>query len=444
MVDSFEPTPIERTPSRVYVNGTRIPVGTVDIHIRKEGPLDFTRYAEFQFFSPFNDGVDYINAFNGVETDESDEQTTLDRIRIDVKDSATGVYTTEFRGYVTGVGAAADGPEQVFFCRAEGWGHYAEQIPASKNFDRVLEKSNWEEHPVGKYIIEEYKKALPDDLLFEAESVFKRSDSDPNLTDGSFILTDDPINDILFRVLTVDTINAITAKTFHSNKHTIADVVTWFLNHASGRIAFYPTTDSLVLSHDDDRSRAQHDAHYLGGDLNVIENNALQELRPVNTMVVNGQAQGSIGSVNPFGTDLSRGEYFTAKARHTKLYRRANETELRAGPVVNSDAQTAGEVANSARKQLKERISETTGGGMTTQLRGGILPFDLVQARPTCQETAASDTQPIVYEVDRVHHEIPPSGIPKTNLNVGIKTLDSEIELVREWDGEAEEAQVVT
>ena len=52
--------------AKVYVNGTRVPAGDVDVHWRREGPAAATSYCEAEVISPY-EGVDYIEAFKGPE-----------------------------------------------------------------------------------------------------------------------------------------------------------------------------------------------------------------------------------------------------------------------------------------------------------------------------------------------------------------------------------------
>lgn len=355
----FEPQ--TETPSRVHINGTRIPAGDVDIHIRNEGPVSITRYVEVYFYSPVF-GKDWLECFDTAY----DEQDGWDTIQIDVKDTETSTYNTEFVGLVSGVGNSGNDMEKEFLVRAQGPGQIVDKIPASINFGTGSEINAG---TVLTYIGEELEDHLPINVVTQTDlESFKR-----------------PFITWFFDTLT------LTGKTFQPNKDTLADVVAWFEDRTNSKVWLQLTEDGLTLVAVRNPERINHTAHYLGGDLGVIDNNALNEIKPINTVVVKGAAKKSLHvtedfQINAVGDD----QYYVAKARHQPLYEKSGNTEYMVEEYV-SDAASSDQVKSEARSMLKKRIQEATGGNMLTLLRSPIKPFDTVTAKPTCKESPATN-----------------------------------------------------
>ena len=444
--------PDTQTEARVFVNGSRIPVADVDVHIRKEGNLDLTRYAEFRF--PANwDGTNWIDAF---DTHSPHEQEGFDTVRIDLRDegayrndrSESETYYPAFIGVVTGVGNAESGPERFWKCRAQGPGHFLSKIPASTRF------SGGKASILTDYIVEEIDDRLPITVESAVDtSVTAETNTDwrvgisPILT--ALALISDTVNDALS-----------TEKSFQANKHTLADVADWVTDKTSSRLWFEPSPEGavLVLSGNPTADSNHHRAHYLvgGGEPTdstlpsqssvteddsltyIVSNNAFAEIRPVNTIQVNGQAKRSLKSVGRYGQTTAQKEFTAVKARHKPLYERAGGVELEGDTVTETDAQSKSEVENEARSRLKEIVDESTAGSMETLLRSPISPYDTVEALPTCNEEAAASMDPLTYEVQRVQHKIRPGEeLPHTELMVGIETdMDEDVEIIDKWDGE--------
>ncbi|MFA1610136.1 hypothetical protein [Halobellus rubicundus] len=427
MVRDFDPADIgattTETNTRFYINGTRLPVADVDVHIRKEGPLDVTRYVEAKFPSPYA-GIDWIEAFNGVDPSE---QSSPDVLRLDVKDYITDDYSITFRGVVTGVGSTANGGSRIWKTRAQGPGQLLDKIPASQNYngaDLSLILSD---------VADRLSEKLPFPVATRSDDVDVQGDPATPLT---IPIVADLVNEIGVGQIS-------TRKTFQANKHTLADVVRWARDKAGARIWLEPTPNGVALvgSKNPTADSSHHVAHNLGGDCIIISNDALAELRPINTIVVNGKAARSLAAVGDFEINASRSEFTTVKARHEPLYRRSGGTELRGSTVKQTDAESKTEVENEARSMLKERIDETTAGTIQTLPRSPIVPFDTVEAVPSCQNEV--DQEPLTYEVQRVHHHLYANPSPDeqpyyTELNVGLKTdIEDDIEIVDSWEQQA-------
>jgi len=431
-------TPGVETDSRVFVNQTRVPVADIDIHVRNEGPASITRYAEGEIASPFQ-GVDYIDAFDGV--DDTESQDSFDTVRIDVRDYETGQYATQFHGIVTGVGNST-GLSRIWKFRAQGPGLLLDNIEASKRFSGEVGVLRDE---VLTYIRNRLSEKLPFSVgggqvgEFEPPESTDLSDSDAISETGAIDAA--PINreENIEAIREVREDRILDSQWFRPNRHTVTDVVNWFERKTGTRLWITPTGGGGSLFATANPTGAPpHTAHYLNGDntIRVVNNDALSELRPVNTLVVAGKADRSTNSVGQYEqSEPPSGRYVRAVARHDGLYRRAGETELRAQRDYESDSQQKSTVESEARRLLADEIEGATGGDMQTLLRSPIQPFDIVRAQPTCDEEAGTNTQPVDYEVSRVTYRIRPDDISHCQVNVGVKVDPQEdISVESSWE----------
>jgi len=408
--------PSNDTDSQVFVNGTRIPVVNADVHIRKEGALDVTRYAEVQFPAVY-ENKKYNQLFSTVNPHT---QNSFDTLYIKLKDG-TGNFVPVFRGYVTGVGSTDS--NRVWQLRARGPADLLNSVNVGKQFTSTTGAE------VAKYIIRRLRDKLPFDFKYPSD------ENDDVLDELEIFDANNPLGSLLgLEAEGQDLSN----KTFQKNRHTLKDVVDWLRSKSALRLWFEPTEEGVVFLPFKQPTAKSHKAHYLGGNVKVIENNALSELAPINTIEARGSATKTWLSIGDFDLNTGGDKFVIAKARHKDLYKRAGNTELKADTFIEAEGNTKPEVKNDARSALKERIDEATAGDMMTLLAGGVTPFDTIEARPTCR-TEAEETVPITYEVNRVHHMVSPEdeesgNISKSRLNIGIHTdMQDDIEIKDKW-----------
>lgn len=414
--------PAENCDTRVYVNDTRLPAADVDIYLRKEGPLDVTRYAEVNFASPWN-GEDYTQHF---DTIEPESQSDWDTLKIEVLDSVSEEYYLQFHGLVTGLGNGS-GNEKIWHCRAQGPGMFVDKVPVSKT---------WRDASITDvlaYCAVEMGDRFPFRIPVEG------SEADVRERDFSDLLVQSAIITGLTSEFGSGLAESITDKTFTSNKHTIAHVLDWLGQKTGTEIWFEPTQDGALLTATPNPHTRNHDAHYLDGGVGVVQNNALIELNPVNTMVVHGKAAKSWIDQGDFEVNLPTGRYHSAKVRHRELYRRAGQREYIADTQFTSDAESAQEVQNEAQSILKSAIEESTGGSMHCLPFAPVRPYHTIDAKPTCGDRVGRG-DPITYEISRVHHQIRPGRDrdedTRTHLNVGIHSPRGDIEVIDSWETE--------
>jgi hypothetical protein len=423
---AYEPDCV--TDTRVYVDGTRLPAGEVDLYERKEGPLDLTRYAEVAFASPFagESYTDLLGASN------PDEQTDADTVRIEVKDKATDQYVLAFRGMVTGLGNTVDGPNQMWKLRAQGPGQLLDAIPADikignrQSLEQTLTRIVEQIRPHVPFAVEDPTT----DVKPQPNRVIQGPKEALTLLSGYGAL-----------VNAIEAYDILTPKSFQPNKHTLADVLDWLTKKLGVHLWFEPTPEGVGFVVLDNPTGRHHRAHQLGGDLLVKQNDALTELRPANTIVVNGKTHYTFSEVNAetaaenirdlqgpvFGDNSPIRKFVKATIRHEPLYQRAGQRELHVGTNILVDGKSKTEVINEGKKILKERIDGTTSGTMQCLLRAPISPFDTVEAYPVCDSQVNESVTPITYEVSRVHHKVrtgtsEDTSISQTELNLGVHT----------------------
>jgi hypothetical protein len=398
--------------ARVYVNGVRIPTFTVDLQMRKEGALDLTRFAEVNFASTL-DGTDFTQAFGSLRPSS---QNKFDTLAVEIVDDVTGVYSLEFRGIVTGVGNGDSDLEREWECRAQGPGHFLDKFPVSKQFgtEDTFPKIN----DIIDFVIEELEVRVPLDFTSTPEEIneqFTEDDvvpeQDTGLVDvligGPILIPNNPLAPEGRKEARMDS-----TKTFQSNRHTMADILSWLASKIKAYIWFEPTNSGVILHVTNSPTSTGHTAHYLGGDLKLVENNALSELRPINTQVVKGKATASAGD----------SEYPVAKAVHGPLQERSGGVDLHADTEYIAEAKSKDDVESEARSRLKRVIDETTGGGMKSLPSSPIKPYDTIEAKPTCATEDIEGVESLTYEISRVHHKIRSHETSMTTLNVGVHT----------------------
>lgn len=400
--------------ARVFLNGVRVPVGDCEIFIRREGQADVARMARVEVASPY-DGTHYISSLRGILPDVQD---SLDRIRVDAKDWGTGAWATVFHGTVTAAGPGP-GPEKMWTVRGRGPALYLDKIPAGKNFSQPV--SAFGGDGVFTFVVD----TLEDKLPFVIET-------NP---DGVQIADDEDHQDVRYIPFGGEITHSRieTSKTYRRNRHHLGDPLEWYSDKISKRVWFEPTREGVLFVVTDEPTQRRHRAHYLGGDLTVISNQALQELNPLNTLIVNGQPIRSSERVGDYEADAPTNVFFRARARQTEIYQRAGNTEF-ADTDETTDAKLEQEVKEEARSRLKDQIDNDIWGSVTTMLRVPISCFDTLTLKPTCEGSPATELSPLEYEVQKIKHDIPAGSTPTTTAEVSLKTdPNKDIEVTGSW-----------
>lgn len=208
-------------------------------------------------------------------------------------------------------------------------------------------------------------------------------------------------------------------KSFTRNRNNMIDVLNYIAKLINGMWYFSPRQDGLALQlRSNTRGRnygrtfkdQTQDVDDDSFSLDVIQNTALSDIKPINTVTVNGEKRSVINVLGDEVLDsIDRLSGLTetypyAKVRYEPLYNAAGQKEL--GPTnVHSDATDIESAKFDAYSEFIEHIEETTEGRI--EIFGDPLPepYDSIESRPACSGNAASEATPILYSINDVHHK---------------------------------------
>jgi hypothetical protein len=193
----------------------------------------------------------------------------------------------------------------------------------------------------------------------------------------------------------------IANKQFKRNRHTLKDVMDWLCEVTGARWYVDPHSIVPTLIYDDDfTSKHFYDASVGSPGVRVIENDAIQEIVPINAVRVNGHT-----GVSVFGHEfrfIPSDTYPTVKAVYPPLVSRAGG-QLKQ-PVKNSKTVTLKSTKAAAKKILTKEMQGAAGGDIVAFGKPDLAPFDHFTGVPVCKQHHISDPPPIEYEVQDVQH----------------------------------------
>lgn len=412
----------------------------VTVHERKDGPMSISRRAEVEM--PLNafgtDWFEYIHAFNQ-EGEMQRATVVMDTYRLPESsmsvESVPGGEMEVMTGYIGGVGSNGTNTGNLTI-----FGPYnlLSSIPVGVRIDPgdggLASVMEWFTH--------RYE---------QGQTVFDSVDYDVVGAEN----------------ITTPTPGGLGTKGFSANRDTMTDVVEWIREEFSMRMWFEPDpeTDGGViikleflpevietffeydvfeaLEDSGEISPARFDASQTydateDGDVDIIYNNALYEMKPYNTLILRGTETheppdprdvalhtGMVGA-----TPRPTGRYPETTARFPELVQRAGG-EM---PVVRDvDMNTTDELENTARKQLKDELDTVSGGTMDLLLSPMISPHDRIVAQPGCAGVLNTDLPELTYEIQRVAHKVRPNsddgGVYQSEISVSMAVPAEEIEV---------------
>ena len=141
------------------------------------------------------------------------------------------------------------------------------------------------------------------------------------------------------------------------------------------------------------------------------ENTALSDIKPINTVAVNGQSVRTLpnGEQEASGPTVITGETFTesypfAKLQYDPFYEAAGNQAL--GPTnVKSDATDLQTAERNAYEEFIAHVEETTEGRIELFGDPMPLPYDFIDAVPACLGQQVANREPIAYSINDVHHK---------------------------------------
>lgn len=428
------------SPVSVAVEGTGIPVidDGATVYERKDGHLSVNRRADVHFpivteerewiqeIDAFHDGGDIQVADiamssidNNVVTDDTAADVTESPSGTGL-DAGTGEGSQEqhiLRGYINGVGSSGAANRGRF--RVLGPFKMLSSIRADATFD-----DNATYGDLLSWFTERFA---------EGQSVFDSVTYTTSLNTGEPLGT--PAGE--------SSIGRNVVLNVSGNRDTLADAAKQLIEGVGLHLEFRPqqgrgTGIKLHAHAVDDVPTAQFDARD-DKDLQVIENNALYEMRPFNSITLRGKGgayidlSGStqyqnLGEISDalFGD----GTYPEATAKYPPLVERAGGE---VGQTKTSKTSNANKLEDEARSALKNRLDEVSGGSMLTAIKPSASLYDTIVTTPACAGVVQTDVPELTYEVQRAKHTVAPSNeennIPTSEFSVSMHIDPSKIEV---------------
>lgn len=209
-------------------------------------------------------------------------------------------------------------------------------------------------------------------------------------------------------------------KEFSRNRNNLVDVLNFIGSVIDGIWYFEPAVDGVELHIRANWSKTDYGRTFQDQTqvdekdkftVSVKENTALTDIKPINTISVNGNSVRALpnGDQEASGPTVLTGESFTesypyVKLRYDPFYKAAGNQEL--GPTdVRSNATDLETVERQAYEEFVAHVEETTEGRIELFGDPMPLPYDFIDAIPACRGQQITDANPIPYSINDVHHQ---------------------------------------
>lgn len=451
----------------------RIPVTLCELIVNKDGPSDLTRNAKVKFPVEWGGESisQYINGFNTDTEDETPYDEC--RIWFyDHDDDTYQIAHYGYIGGVgpasdTGVMKfivydVADLMRGIPVSKSFG------EPTIQQIIDFVLSGTDNNDYPVGvekRSVFSDIKTFIAGIEEVRAQKADtsdlggEESDGDDTVLTsldypfGQFQLNvNDLADDIFDYMFGSDVTNGIGGqKRFQRNRDNMVNLMNWFAGEVGGKWHFEPTPDGPILFFDNTSARPEDNrilddddegeifesdedgafsrrvfnddelgsvesgniTDYTARDafasVDVIDNNALYDIKPFNTLFLYGESHdparrygGARGARGAPG--MYTEEFPSVKVQYPPLVKRSGGYEY-AAPAVESDKVTLDQAEKQAKKEFRKHLEEETEGSITTKGEPYILPYDYIRTIPTCNDTYPNaNINPITYEVNSVKH----------------------------------------
>lgn len=416
----IDPTPFsvatkncERKSVRVIVDGTEIPTiessemrddeVAVEVQVRTDGPAAITRLSDV-YFPAYWRGEDVFDELNLSESTERSVPVTI-QARPPINSNVDREWRTVHHGWLHKIGSGGDG--RLLRMRVSDYANIASNTTVTKQYH------NTDVQTVISDMVER---------LYERAQMPAVRLNDLPSTDVASYTPYEPVGSVYVSNLIRDALlgKKPTSKTFQAvNGDTVADVLNW-IKDITDTVWFFSPTDSGLSLNVIPQSElvAEYDSRQTGGDVYIHNNQALYNIDPINRVTTIGEEVG-------IAKETSGKVYYTAKATHWPLYEGANRTANE--KLVRGSYSSIDEAKRVARTQLKEQYTHNNEGTIVADGRPELLPYNRISAVPICNDLVDTSISPITYQIKEVTHNISTRGRYKTELNVGISTIDKDI-----------------
>jgi hypothetical protein len=447
---------------RVDVNSgggwARIPVTEVELTESKNGPADVNRTAEVKFPSEWQDTsvIDEVQSYK--ETSEYD----LARVFF----NTSGAWHIKHYGYVGSVGPAPQNgvSRMMVYDPAD----LMRSIQVTTTFDdpsisTVLNfivndseygiKNRTVFDNVGvrvlgpnKFDAEEGAEGFFEDLLSGLVGNLFGATAGA-LLGGSAAQLDDVTQTLVEKLEVTEDVAEGLADAFgmghvnyQKNRHNLTDVMDWVLESAGGKWEFKPLPNGTTLVFDvagpnQELFRGKFAGIEAGGNVRVLENDALYNIKPFNKLIYYGKAADSIeGILNTPGVLLGQpppntDEFPVVSVTNTALLQRAGGYEY-APEVIEGDKSRLENAERAATKQFRELYEGASQGTIVTKGKVQMNPYDFIDAIPVCNGTYPNaNAEPLGYEIMDCRHHKKAGERYKTHCSVTLQFRPTDLEI---------------
>jgi len=444
----------------------RLPVVEAETWENKDGASDLIRTSRVKVPMIW-DGVEIHEL---VGADREDEDAGFDLCRISYRDRDTGRWQVQQFGYVASIGPASENGVLKFYTYDPA--DFMREIPVTKTYDeptasQVASFVAFDDEygldfnnpvPILDTIVttpaRNFEEAAREDIEVDIVGQYENLNNnvygwaDENIPIiGDFLLSGrDALNVSEAEEWADDALHNGGHKHFRRNRHNLVDVMNWLTDRIGGSWFLQPEDKGVTLivnnggDVDDSMARrsfktqsvdpSQYD--YIQGtnhsDAIAIDNNAIEDIKPINKLTLNGESADSFLGLNadrdifdgPLGAPRGHtNKYPHVEVTYPPLLKRAGGVEL--GPKrIESDATTLAEAREEAIQSFISQHEDNTEGNIIIYGKPTIRPYDYLSAKPVCNDVFDIDANPIQYEINSVKHHVKNDEPYQTELGVSI------------------------
>lgn len=425
---------------RLLIEGTEIPtvnegVTTEISNDAQQSGADITRLTEAYIPIEWKDE----NITSKIQSFDPSSQGSYDRATVIFQNVRNGNWTRVHRGFIRGVSGSSDmGVAKVIINDPAA---LMSAVPFSKR----------------------YKEATVDEVFNDVATTFtENTPFTANVTGvpgrdvGGGGANDagegqEFVADSSYGVGTASPVNPNVKdnKAFKSNRHSCADALNWITEVTGGKwyFLFREVGGGLKLVYDDGSSaitftqRQSHGApqeqrlnnqgslpNSSPSELDIITNDALAELFPINTLTVKGATGVSIFGFETSMLPSEKSPYVTVQ--YPPLVERAGGNVV--SDTIETDNVTLDSATNTAKKKLEQRILDSGTGRIECYGNPNPKPYDTVIAQPECEDVLTTSVDPLPYTVASVRHQKKASSEMITFIEMSPKVDISEMTIVEQ------------
>ncbi|AQL41216.1 hypothetical protein BV210_00150 [Halorientalis sp. IM1011] len=447
-------------PAKVYLDGQRVPIieDGARVEWRKEGPLSQQFVADV--YVPLEDsyGQDWTDVYMDAQYGICD---------IEVLHWGKEAHASEASGIVAGIGSGQSGPLEARL-RVVDPALLMKEFPVQKQ-DRFTKQTSLK--TVLERLATSFEERNPTydsiPLVLSDGIEITPADSDEVADDGTdqaagggvMQIYEDYVEPALNTVFddavttneeeSQEPDKVLINKNFETYTKSLADVAAYVENIANIRLRFGPpestNQSSRRLVIEPPQQQYAYKPKHNDGTLDLLENDLLAEINPINTLEVVGgrtvvntdsdgsdggqfsQSGGLVSSTDRVRTNLESVKAI-AKVRHEPTYEIAGQEVTT--QVEKAEIREVGQLVNAAKQELKQRMDQAGHGNATFTLSPYLSPYDILQLPFQC----SSDTV-FQYEIERLTHHAGPTqrgenGLARTEVQCSFATRDEDITVV--------------